>query len=164
MATPQKNGNGNGNTMAFIPHAISTILVLIAIVGGFWSLADPRTELRIIREGYLTLREFEQTKENIKTHDSALKKDIERISSHLLRVDESHRQLMESLNRVRSLEVALDIIRRDLEEHRRVMNSSVTLADRFKSIEADLQEMRRMQQNNLKDLLLQLPNTAMTPK
>ena len=38
---------------------ISTGVLLVAIIGGFWSVADPRSELRDIKTSYLTLREFE---------------------------------------------------------------------------------------------------------
>ncbi len=49
----------NGYT-AHMPLVISTIVVLLTIMGGFWSLADPRSELKNIRENYLTIREHQE--------------------------------------------------------------------------------------------------------
>ncbi len=43
-----------------IPIIISTMLLLFAIIGAFWSVADPRKDLDQIRKNYLTVREHEQ--------------------------------------------------------------------------------------------------------
>ncbi len=42
------------------PIIISTVVVVLTIIGGFWSLADPRTELKAIRDNYLTIREHQE--------------------------------------------------------------------------------------------------------
>jgi hypothetical protein len=34
-------------------------ILLVTMIGGFWSLADPRNDIRDIKTSYLTLREFE---------------------------------------------------------------------------------------------------------
>ena len=38
----------------------STMVLLIAIVGGFWQLADPRADIKDIKSQYLSLREHEE--------------------------------------------------------------------------------------------------------
>jgi hypothetical protein len=37
-----------------------TVILLIAIVAGFWQLADPRADIKDIRLSYLSLREHEE--------------------------------------------------------------------------------------------------------
>jgi hypothetical protein len=39
---------------------VPTGILLIAIIGGFWQLADPRAELRDIKTNYLSLREHDE--------------------------------------------------------------------------------------------------------
>lgn len=45
---------------SLLPMIISTLVVVLTVAGGFWSLADPRSDLKAIRESYLTLREHEE--------------------------------------------------------------------------------------------------------
>src|SRR4051812_38179868 len=56
---PLANGNGTGTGSGHYLGLINSgaIALLIAMFTGFWSLADPRGELKNIRENYLTLRE-----------------------------------------------------------------------------------------------------------
>lgn len=53
---------------------VVTLVPLIAVVGGFWSLADPRTDIRQIKLDYLTLREHLEFAQRAT-------KDIERLQS-----------------------------------------------------------------------------------
>lgn len=54
---------------------ISAVIALgLALVTAIWSLADPRAEIRTIRETYLTLREHNEYREGIK-------EDIHRLES-----------------------------------------------------------------------------------
>jgi len=57
-------GNGEGGSRAnwqlIIVVCLTTLGAAGAVVGAFWSLADPRAEVRAIRENYLTLREHEE--------------------------------------------------------------------------------------------------------
>lgn len=48
------------NFSSYLPIIISTAVVMLTIVGGFWSLADPRAELKNIRDNYLSIREHEE--------------------------------------------------------------------------------------------------------
>lgn len=63
MASATKNPLANGNTPSV--HYLSlinsgAIALLIAMFTGFWSLADPRSELKNIRDTYLSLREHNE--------------------------------------------------------------------------------------------------------
>lgn len=42
--------NGNGSIAAYLPNIIGTMTVLIVLIGGFWSVANPKDDLRKLDE------------------------------------------------------------------------------------------------------------------
>jgi hypothetical protein len=69
-----------------MPLIVSTMVLLLTILGGFWSLADPRGELKSIRDSYLTVREHEEFVHRFN-------KDITRIETEN-RLQEEHFQTL----------------------------------------------------------------------
>src|SRR3954470_20279614 len=64
MAPAAKKPLANGNGIA-APNYLGlinsgAIALIVAMLAGFWSLADPRGDLRSIRDTYLTLREHNE--------------------------------------------------------------------------------------------------------
>lgn len=59
---PLANGNGaatqSSNYLGFINSG--AIALIVAVLAGFWSLADPRSDLKNIRDTYLSLREHNE--------------------------------------------------------------------------------------------------------
>lgn len=58
VASNGSGGNQSGHYLGLINSG--AIALLIAMFTGFWSLADPRGELKTIRESYLSLREHNE--------------------------------------------------------------------------------------------------------
>jgi len=52
-----------------LPHmAISAIIALgVGLLTAFWSLADPRAEIKIIRDTYLTIREHAEYRDGVRS-------------------------------------------------------------------------------------------------
>src|SRR4051812_45038458 len=77
MAEGRKVANGNGDGGRYLGIINSgAIALLIAIMAGFWSLADPRGEIKSIRDNYLSLREHnvfaERLQQDIARIDKAM--------------------------------------------------------------------------------------------
>ncbi len=83
-----RGGNGDGTRFSTIwASIISTIIALVAVVGGFWSLADPRADIKDIRQSFLTLREHAEF--------------VSRFDRDLLRIESDHRRFQEDLIQLR---------------------------------------------------------------
>jgi hypothetical protein len=60
------NGNGGKQPHPFSQIAISATIALgIALITAFWSLADPRADIKSIKDGYLSIREHDEFKSRV---------------------------------------------------------------------------------------------------
>lgn len=136
--TTYRNGNGNGNTSHWISVTISTVAILVALVGGFWSVANPREDLKILSskfEHYLTLREHEEYKHNVKDN-------VERLDKVLITLAAEQSVRTGAVERLRLLEKSVDELRKDHNDLQKSISSSTSLSDTLKKQDAELVMLR----------------------
>lgn len=143
-----KNGNGSKNTYGILPNMISTAVVLLTMFAGFWSLADPRqsiSELKSNFANYLTLREHDQYKQDLIHQLSVLSTGFENVQKE---------QLIRSgsIEHIHALEKQIDELKKSHDELAKEVNSSVTIADRMKELQNEI--------NSLRERLLSPVNTT----
>lgn len=118
----EENGNGKGNLVAILASSAT----ILAVLGGFgFAIIQPIAEgekqneakIETIRTQYLTLREHAEYKESSRDRSDKLQADLLRL-----------------LNDTRS----------ELTEFRKEIGSTYTLGDKFKDMEREIAELRRM--------------------
>lgn len=130
-----KNGNGLGG---ILPTVISTMIVVLTMFAGFWQLADPRsalTELKSNFANFLSLREHDQYKMDLDHQLKSLSKDIETV--HIEQANRSG-----SIEHIHSLEKQIDELKKSHDELAKEINSSVTIADRMKELQSEINSLR----------------------
>jgi hypothetical protein len=86
------------------------------MVGGFWSLADPRSEIRDIKSNYLTLREHESF--------------VRRFEADVTRVEQNSRQEILDVAKKADLEAVREangLVAKNLEKRLDLMQSQIDL-------------------------------------
>lgn len=99
----------------FLQVAISAGVVLaLALVAAFWALADPRSEIKSIRENFLTIREHNEYRD-------AVKEDLRRIEQN--NGAKINRTEVQAVWDLRSREI--ETMHRDIEHLRQEMHEHV---------------------------------------
>lgn len=142
--------NGNGTAIAqWIPTLVSALVVVTVLIGGFWSVADPRGNLERIEAkfaNYLTIREHEEFRNTLNSR-------IERMNRDIHEIDKEQKHRTGALERLNSFEKRLDALRQDHNDLHRSVNSAVTLNDQIKTMQNDIVRLRERLILSPKDLV-----------
>lgn len=139
--------NGSDGSSNFLnnllPIIISTVVVMLTIAGGFWSLADTRPDLKDIRINYLTLREHEE-------FVTRFNKDIQRLESENQRQNDQFQTLLNaresketSERNLAYMEKRLDDILSEVRELRKVSVEQRQLDGRIATIDKSITALQK---------------------
>jgi hypothetical protein len=136
-----QNGNGKTNLAGVLPTVISTMVVVLTMFAGFWQLADPRASLSDLKAtfaNYLTIREHNQFTSDLDHRLEVLTKEMDNV--HL-----EQQTRAGSIEHIHSLEKALDELKKSHDELAKEINSSVTISDRMKELQTEINNLREHQ-------------------
>ena len=140
MTRPNNNGR-NGSIGGLLPVIISTMIVVLTMFAGFWQLADPRSsisELKANFSNYLTLREHNQYQQDLDHRLDVLSKEMDQVHTE-------QQGRAGSIEHIHSLEKEIDSLKRAHDDLAKELNSSVTISDRMKELQAEINILREHQ-------------------
>lgn len=123
MSSTTTNGNGNGWSRN-LPVLTGFGMLILVMVGGFWSLANPSESIRDIRTNYLTKSEHAEFQRRLQEHFTRVEASIE----HLREAQVPRNELQA---RAESSARQFSEIRREIDDMRKLVGTDYTLRDKI---------------------------------
>lgn len=132
MAAPAQNGrNGWTASLPIIVAVIALGVTLMTTLGGFATFRD-----------YLSIREHEQYKQLTQSERASLRRDIDKIETYLIRVDEEQKRRTGAVERLTALEKRHEALLTRFDGLEKSFSGSVTINDTIKRLESEMQALR----------------------
>lgn len=155
QVTTYRNGNGNGASN-WIAIGIAGMAVTLSLLNGFWQVANPREDLKGLNtrfESVLSLREHEEFRKTLHISLDRLTRDV-----HDLEKEQNLR--IGAVERLRLLEKITDELRKDHDDLRKSVTTTVTISGALEKLDKE-QIMLRERINRLSTVN---PVDFLTPK